>query len=313
MEIAGIPVGPVVYLGDDGIPQTYNLINYGVFIVINALLLLISVLLVLKAISSNIVSSTKHFAVTAVIALVLVVQNPITREFFWTPHSQIFNILIPCLLFYMVQQEFVVTKKNYLFLLVGIAVGLFIYPSFYIILPIFLIKTFRSLGKIRTFLIPLSLAPKLLFPVLLNALGRKYVDWPLTVHRRIMWIKDAYESKTLSIEVSRNWSSFLHSLPEAWTLIFLVLLIIGVYGLVSLNASKTTMPIQQVRDSALMLFIYFAGIIVNGAYGARFTSGLIILFGLITLKIAATVIKVVKFWWIPYLAIFSLNLFYWVL
>lgn len=48
LEFFGIPEGPITYLGEDNIPQTYHLLNYLIFIGINGLILIASVALVLK-------------------------------------------------------------------------------------------------------------------------------------------------------------------------------------------------------------------------------------------------------------------------
>ncbi len=311
LETLGIPEGPIVYLGDDGIPQTYNLLNYGLFIAINTTILIISIALVLKVMLSNQLLNTKHVLVATVIALVTTVQNPVTREFFWTPHSQMFNILVPCILFYMLQSEFIVTKRNYLIILFAIALGLFMYPSFYIILPIFIVKCFRSLGGLRAILTLLSLAPKLLWPTILGIFGTKYVDWPLTYHRRVIWIKDAYDQKILLSETSRHWAEFMHSLPITWTLIFVILIVMGVYSFAASDKSNSLMQSKQLRDSFMVLGIYALGTFVNGAYGARFTTGLVILFGLLTLKVATRLTNPPKLWWIPYFSILFLNFSFW--
>jgi hypothetical protein len=311
LEALGIPEGPIVYLGDDGIPQTYNLLNYALFIAINTMILVISIALVLRVMLSNQLLNTKHVLLPTVIALILIVQNPITREFFWTPHSQMFNILVPCILFYMLQSEFIVTKRNYLLILFAIAFGLFMYPSFYIILPIFIVKCFRSLGWLRAVLSLLSLVPKLLWPTVLGVFGTKYVDWPVTYHRRVIWIKDAYDQKILLSETSRRWTEFMHSLPITWTLIFIILIAIGIYSFAVSNKSNSLMQSKQLRDSLMVLGIYALGTFVNGAYGARFTTGLIILFGLLTLKVATRLTKAPKFWWIPCISILFLNFSFW--
>ena len=178
--------------------------------------------------------------------------------------------------------------------------------------PIFFIKTLRSLGKVPAVLIFLSLVPKFLWPLILNMNGGHYVDWPLTYHRRFIWIKDAIESDTLVKEMSKNWFAFLHSLPITWTVILLILVALGAYSLMSSPSIGNLTRVQEIRDSALVLGIYSAGIVLNGENGPRFTTGITLLFGLIILKNAGKAKSVPRYWWIPYLVIFSLNSWYWV-
>lgn len=312
LNIVGLPAGPINYLGEDGIPQTYNLLNYGVFIAFNAIILLASVVLVLKAMSSGGSFKGNHSKLIAATAFFLVVQNPVLREFFWTPHSKLFNILIPSLLFFLVQSEFVVTKRNYLVIMLLISTTLLMYPTFSIILPIFFLKTFRSLGIIRAIFIFSSLIPKLLWPLILNTFGGHYVDWPLTNHRRFIWIKDAYESNTLLEKTSDNLSAFLHSLPVTWTLILLILVVIGTYTLVTSISVASFKHKLDIQDSVMVLGIYSFGIVLNGEYGARFTTGITLLFGLIILKMAGKAEKIPRYWWIPFIAIISLNSWFWI-
>lgn len=311
LELVGVPAGPITYLGDDGIPQTYNLLNYALFIGINIIILFVAMTLVLKVILAKDISRTKYTTTIVIISLVLLVQNPITREFFWTPHSQLFNILIPSLLFYIAQQDFVINKKNYLVLMFSISICLLVYPTFFIVLPIFFIKTYRSLGGIRAFLISICLIPKLLWPFILNLLGGHYTDWPLTYHRRFIWISDAFGSGTLWKEASSNLLKFLNSLPFSWTVIFLLLFSLGTYIFFSQDSFSRSNLIQRNRDLVLSLGIYSVGIILNGAYGPRFTTGITILFSLIVLQNAMQVRKNAGYWWIPYLALFVLNSWYW--
>ena len=312
LQFIGIPAGPITYLGDDGVPQTYNLLNYALFVGINATILIFSMYLVWKVIFTKRVITNTHSKIFLSAALVTIAQNPINREFFWTPHSQLFNILIPCLLFYMTQPEYVVTKKKYLLLLISISAALLMYPTFFIILPFFFIKTLRSLGKRYAIMISVCLIPKFLWPMILNTLGGSYTDNPIIQGRRFIWIIDSIRSKTL-IEVSNSkMLDFLHSLPLLWVVITLIITSIGAINFSVSRKSGFVQKAQYGRDSLIALGIYSAGIILNGQYGPRFTTGIVILLCLIILKEASRIRPPFKYWWILYYCLIFANFGFWV-
>lgn len=312
LELFGIPASPISYSGEDGIPQTYNLLNYGVYILLNLVILFISVQLVLKVLLPKRTTQEVYLKVVALTALLLVVQNAILREFFWTPHSQLFNILIPCLIFYLAQPEFVITKKILIKLLPILSLSLLIYPIFFIVLPIVFIKTYRTMGKFPTLLAVFVVIPKLIWPFILGLFGGHYNDTPVSGHRRFIWILDAIKSDTLLSSFNQNAQLFFRSLPGLWVVIVIVLTCIGFVNLVILQSFKNKLRQTYFRDSIIALIIYWLGIALNGEYGPRFTTGLVILFGLIILNEVTNLKLIQKFWWLPYALILAANLYYWI-
>ena len=312
LEMIGIPAGPITYLGADGIPQTYNLLNYVLFIVINATILLVSMYFVSKVLFTSKELNSSYSKVLLLTSILIVSQNPVTREFFWTPHSQLFNILIPCLLFYMTQPEYVVTKGRYRLVMFSLSTALLMYPTFFIVLPIFFFKTLRTLGKRYALMISLCLIPKFLWPIILNTLGGSYTDNPIVHGRRFIWILDALRSKAL-IEVSNTkFLDFLNSLPLLWVVITLIVTCIGAINFAVFRRSGSEQKAGYNRDSLFMLGIYFVAIILNGQYGARFTTGVVILLCLIVLKEATHIKLLFKYWWALYCCLVFVNIWFWV-
>lgn len=311
LNVFGIPSGPITYLGEDGIPQTYFVLNYGIFIALNSMTLLVSMCLALSALKRNSSFTKTHTTVLTLLAVLLISQNPISREFFWTPHSQIFNILIPCLLFFIAQREFLLTKRRFYLYLLLVGIGSLIYSSFYLILPILFLKAYRTFGIVRGSLVLICLAPRLVWPFVLSIFGGNYSDVPIKEYRRFIWVKDAYDAGNLPETLGRNLIDFSHSLPVAWALITLILIVMNLYYALSLSKTMKGFKGKINGDLMLVLGVYLLGIVFNGQYGARFTSGLIILFGLITLNVGSQLVKAQKFWWAPLGFILMINSYYW--
>jgi len=308
----GVPSGPITYLGEDGIPQTYNILNYGIFIFLNAIILIVSIVLALKVIQSSGLDKNIERKISIFLVLILISQNPVNREYFWTPTSQLFNILIPVLLFYMVQKEFTLDKKRFFYILFFISLSLLVYTTFLILLPIFFLKTLRYLGKFYSVLIVLSLVPKLIWPKVVTTLGGSYIDWPIVGHRRFIWISDSIKSGTLTGDSKSNFLDFLHSLPLQWVLITFAILFLGIKHLISQHKTHNRIKLQDFGYQAVALGTYTAGMILNGEYGPRFTTGVVLLLSLLVLKEVGFLAKTSKYSYIAYSGIVVANFWFWV-
>jgi hypothetical protein len=307
----GIPSGSTTYLGEDNIPQTYDIMNYGIFIAINALILIAAVLIVLRVMLKDGSTHGRYLKASVFLAILLITQNPINREYFWTPHSQIFNLLIPAILFYFVQKDFTLTKRRFYIILFLISFSLLAYPTFTILLPVFFLITWKSLGKLYAILIAVSLIPKFLWPVVLNAFGGHYLDWPLVGHRRFVWILDSFKAKTLVQDLEANLSAFMQSLPWLWALITLFVVIIGIHYLMSLRHTVTKSTRSDLTISAVAFFTYLFGMILNGEYGPRFTTGVVLLLSLLVLNEVSALTTKLKYSYIAYSGIFLANCWFW--
>jgi len=281
--LIGVPEGPVVYLGEDNIPQTYNILNYALYISINVLTLLLSFWLISIALGLFKRKLDRVQTILIFSTIVFTAQNPITREFFWTPHSQIFNILIVCLLFFFAQEEFVVTKRNYFLVFTFLSVCLLIYPAFLILLPILLVRVYRAIGAWHSVLLLFCLIPRTLYPVILEFFGGEYVEWTVKKHRRGIWLIDSAQAGTLLTDLRENLNYLAQSLPFAWLLILCLLFLIYIkdsYKIGRLDSGKK----QQVQDASLVCLLYLLGLFINGAYSERFSIGLVILLILFVTK-----------------------------
>jgi hypothetical protein len=312
LEFFGIPEGPITYLGEDSIPQTYHLLNYLIFIGINGLILIASVALVLKVLYTENSRPNRPQLLWIFLIVLMLVQNPINREFFWTPHSQLFNILIPCLIFYLLQPNYILTKRKLLLLILALASLLMMYPTFILVLPIVYIKAYKAFGKISILFVTFAVVPKAIWPIVLGLFGGYYVDHTVQTGRRFVWVLDSIKEKSITQDFADNAVLFIHSLSGTWVVIVAVLSILGIYMRSIPNFLGKNMDSSYNRNSILVLITYFMGMYFNGQYAPRFTLGLVILYMLILTKKAIDYDLNRKGFWFFGAVLILINLFDWV-
>lgn len=310
-EFFGIPAGPITYLGEDGIPQTYNLLNYLIFIGINGSILIASLVLVLKVLLPKNYQSNRPQIVWSFLIVLMLVQNPITREFFWTPHSQLFNILIPCLIFYLLQPNYLLTKRKLLILVLALASLTMMYPIFVLVLPILYIKAYEAFGKISMIFVSFALVPKAIWPFVLELIGGTYNDHTVQTGRRFVWVLDSFKEKSLLQDFSNNAKLYIHSLSGPWVIIVAVFSILGIYIRVMSNFPKKNADKYYDRNSLLVLSIYFIAMYFNGQYAPRFSLGLVILYMLILTKKAIDHNLNRKWVWVFCISLIFINVIDW--
>jgi hypothetical protein len=277
LELFGVPSGSITYLGEDNIPQTYNVLDYGVYVGLNAVILGFSMLMVIRILLKNTKINSLIVKSSVFFGLVMIVQNPVNREFFWTPHSQVFNILIPAVLFQLVQKNFILSKKRFWYYLLFFASMTLVYPTFSIVLPIFFVLSWRKLGKTQGLLTLLILAPRILWPRIIEMAGGVYVDWPVVGHRRFIWMIDSYNQETLINDALDNLLKFLSSLPTLWLLITIILFLLSILIFMQPRTDSHMNFNSDMTLAAVGVSTYTMGLFLNGEYGQRFTTGLVLL------------------------------------
>jgi hypothetical protein len=222
-----------------------------------------------------------------------------------------FNILIPVILFYLIQPSFLPSRKQYYSLLIIISFALLIYPTFAILLPIFFIKTWRFLGILKALTISVVLIPKVFWPLIIKELGGDYLDRPLVGLRRFIWVLDSIKGNTLTKDLKAHVLEFMHSLPISWTILGLIFLVVGIYQFKRLRSSLNTSELKYFLDAIFVLFIYTLALSLNSPYGARFTTSLVIFLSLVVLSFFEKVKFQSKFWTALTLTALLVNSVFW--
>jgi len=266
-------------IGNSGELFNYSLIVYVLFIFISALIFSISCFLGIKTLQQLCIKfKTNQFVYlgTAVLFTSVVAMNEITKTFFWTPGSQMFNLLLPVYAFYLTQLAGVsVTNRFYLTNLIIFNLLLYCYAFFIILLiPLILIK-WNTIVK-RLSLLMFSIIAFLNYPNLVELFGGKYYSYGIEFRRLYVWLIDSYKSSNLNDDFYENMRLFIntfHILP----LIALLILFL-VFNFASKQYS------QQMWPEMLFFFFHVLMISLYGYYSRRLTYPLILFLILVFFK-----------------------------
>jgi hypothetical protein len=201
--------------------------------------------------------------------LLILTANELTKTFFWTPHSQMFNLLLPCYALYLgaIKERLKAPRTLYLHAAL-IGIGLLFY-SLLGILYFFILaaRGIRLRTRIQAFL--LSLIPWLLFPLTVKALGGTYRSIALSKYRLFIWLLDGIRNGTFFQDVTHNGSVFLRTLPIAPLFVVSLsaacLFVFGARRFTFHSLIKS----EKIRFT-ILYFIFFAAL---GYYARRVTLG----------------------------------------
>ena len=271
-------------VGNSGISYNYSLVTYGCFILINAIVLSIACWLGLNLTSKFFTKNKIDLAFYPVVACLIVSvisMNEITKTFFWTPHSQMFNLLLPIYLFYLLQfRNISVSSKFYIYNCFALYILLFSYAFFILlVLPLIIIrwKSFKLRASIILFVTMVYFS----YPVFMELLGGEYYSLGFEKYRLFLWFFDALSGDTGAPLIKDNFYEFIKTFPVLpICLISLILLYILLQ-----NKKIIILIFKLVNVEFLLFFIYLSFLSVYGYYARRLTYSLIIFLILILVKI----------------------------
>ena len=258
---------------------TYSLITYVIFLALSAAIFSFTCYLGIKSLflfQQKLNIPDEIFISTAFIFVTAVSMNEITKTFFWTPGSQMFNLLLPIYAFYLISNgDKIITDKFYLTQILIVSLLLFSYAFFVIlIIPLLLIKWNKL--RYRLLLCLLPIISYLTYPYLLNQFGGVYNNYAVGYRRMYVWVIDAYKQNVFYEKLSEFLSYFLKSVPVLPTIILLIAFI--AFSLMQKNI-KLDFRGELVLISAHIFMIGF-----YGYYSRRLTFPIIIFFLLVILK-----------------------------
>ncbi len=248
--------------------------HYAALILINFFVLIFSLLLFEKIIT-HFTGDWKNGAWIRYSLMLLLISNHITKTFFWTPHQQMFNTLLPLLSIWLFLKYISITKSNPKQLAYSFLSGtlLLFYGSFLLLLPIILftvvynnkniekqilIKRFQN-AFLNTFLFIL---PLLIWIFILKINRIEFYSHETAFFREFIWVIDALTdaNRNLLNELESNFSVYIKT---TGILIFpIVFLIISFF--ISNKGKKysghyTYTNIFFFNIILLFLFFYFLG------------------------------------------------------
>jgi hypothetical protein len=271
-------------IGNSGISTTYSLATYAFFLLINVAILATACLLSLKIIVGQFKANNiniKLYPYVAGVIISVVALNEITKTFFWTPHSQMFNILLPVYMFYLLQfSKKNVSTKFYLFNSFIFLMLLFSYAFFILLAFSLALMNWKTL-RIRIFLITTILFGYLSYPFILSTLGGNFYSIGIERYRLFIWIFDSLNERSGSPSIINNIHLFLETLP---VIPIILISFLFVYYIRKKNSSFYQIFLF-LKIELLQLHVYALLLAGYGYYARRLSYPLIIFLSLILIKL----------------------------
>lgn len=266
--------------GNSGQTVTYSLVTYAFFLVLSAAILSLTIYIGIESlllIQRKLNVPYEIFASVAFLYVAVISMNEITKTFFWTPGSQMFNLLLPVYAFYLTFFSYQsVSTKFYLFHVLILSLLLFSYAFFVIlIIPLLLIKWSELKHRFLLTSIPLFLY--LSYPLLLNKFGGEYNNFAVGYRRMYVWVLDAYNQENLYTKLNEFLGYFIKSVAVIPTIT--LLLSLSAFVLMPKNVTLSF------KSELILISFHVLMISFYGYYSRRLTLPIIILLFLILIKI----------------------------
>ena len=279
LTLIKVPDFHKVVIGNSGVPYNYSLQLYLILEVMNLIILVMATVLIAKIFLFEIETKNwkpiyKFFFLIE--AILITSANELTKTFFWTPHSQMFNILLPCLSFYIFYAKKISWNlRQVLVCLLLVIISSFFYPAMILaLIPLFIRSTASTQKKIGIFLF--GLIPYIFYPTLVNFFGGKYYNQAFTRDREVIWMLDGLKSANVKNYYYSRLVNFFHTFP------ILVLILILILGLLIINNSNKMHSFQILnflkihKGEFFFLCAYLCFVLATGLNARRITLGPII-------------------------------------
>ena len=300
----GVPNKEIVVTGNSGVPTSYSEIFYLTYLLINFCILMLAVFLMIKWVKTTGIWREYRTLNLLIIAnlLLILTANELTKTYFWTPHSQMFNLLLPCYALYLgAISGRLCNRRTLYFHATLIGIGLLFY-SLLGILYYFIVTASGIRRRIRIQAVLFSLIPWLLFPLSVKALGGTYRSIALSKYRLFIWLLDGIQNRTFFQDIIHNGRVFLRTLPVTP----LIIVFLSAACLSAFGARKFTVHSLVKSEKIRFSLLYFTFFAALGYYARRVTLGPIVF---IELLLFSLVLNGLKGKWDPYIKAALLLLF----
>ena len=269
--------------GNSGQIVTYSLVTYIIFLALSAAIFSMACYVGLKSLSrfqQKLNIPSEIFINTAFIFVIVVAMNEITKTFFWTPGSQMFNLLLPVYTFYLITYNYKdTTYKFYFSQILIVSLLLFSYAFFIILLVPLILAKWNKLRH-RLLLCSVPVIAYLSYPFLLNQFGGTYNNFAVGYRRMYIWVIDAYKQDKFFEKISEFLGYFFESIPLMPTILILIALM--AFMLMQKNLHL------DFRNELLLIFVHILMISFYGYYSRRLTFPIVVLLLLVIIKLFFT-------------------------
>ena len=269
--------------GNSGQIVTYSLVTYIIFLALSAAIFSMACYVGLKSLfrfQQKLNVPNEIFINTAFIFVIVVAMNEITKTFFWTPGSQMFNLLLPVYAFYLITYNYKdITHKFYFSQILIVSLLLFSYAFFIILLVPLVLAKWNKLRN-RLLLCSVPIIAYLSYPFLLNQFGGTYNNFAVGYRRMYIWVIDAYKQDKFFEKISEFLGYFFESIPLMPTILILIALM--AFMLMQKNLHL------DFRNELLLIFVHILMISFYGYYSRRLTFPIVVLLLLVIIKLFFT-------------------------
>lgn len=272
----GITNQQLTVTGNSGSPYTYSTNIYIAYILINIFVLILAISLLFKVYIEYkpeiSLSKLNESNVIALNLLLLVGLNEITKTFFWTPHSQLFNLLFPSMSIFLLSKVYKTCSiKEYAIKVISIVILSFFYPLFLIMILILLLyKNIKLPFKVVTsFFAAISYFS---YPKVIELLGGKYRNPQVDEFRQFYWPFDILAGRESASLFFIQIRELIWSVPVYPVL---VLIAISLYRK-SMDRSVRYAKLNFPRIYLWFALSYFLFLLGVGLGVRRLTFGLIV-------------------------------------
>ncbi len=170
---------------------------FSVFIsyaVINFCLILLSWILLFSLLKNH--ENGKSLLIILPIAS-LILSNPIFKEFFWSPHTQIFNILVPIFCVWISIKTWhhgLFYKSSIFWISLIVGIGITAYATFIMYLPCLLIPAFLKKKDLKSFVLrtitimPIVITPLIIWILFVLWKTGSFYNHEIEVYNQFVWI-----------------------------------------------------------------------------------------------------------------------------
>lgn len=269
--------------GNSGQIVTYSLVTYIIFLALSAAIFSMACYVGLKSLfrfQQKLNVPNEIFINTAFVFVIVVAMNEITKTFFWTPGSQMFNLLLPVYAFYLITYNYEdITYKFYFSQILIVSILLFSYAFFIILLVPLILAKWNKLRN-RLLLCSIPIIAYLSYPFLLNQFGGTYNNFAVGYRRMYVWVIDAYKQDKFFEKISEFLGYFFESIPLLPTI--LILIALTAFMLMQKNLHL------DFRNELLLIFVHILMISFYGYYSRRLTFPIVVLLLLVIIKLFFT-------------------------
>jgi hypothetical protein len=263
--------------------------HYAGLVLLNFILLLLS-LIIFSKIITHFTGEWKNGTFLYILLLLFLVSNHVTKLYFWTPHQQMFNILVPLLCIYI---SILIQTRNYggikLFL-AGFVCGslVLLYGSFLLLLPVILFSlliNFKSnsserFGQLALKMLSVLIAfilPTAIWAIILRLAGTEFISSEIKNFRQFVWVFDALKDpgRSLLNEMYQNLIDFIKTTSSLILPLFLLIIILLTNPRLKKNSTATSVSNNLTAIYFIVTILIFLFFYLLGYYTDRLTFSLV--------------------------------------